>query len=144
MLNSQQQNIKTPAVLKPTDQSHEVHQAALSKQGSYGLSSKSLWALFALGWLFPPCWWVAAAAGLQAGGDAQCLMQRRKGQSGSQSAAWRAGVAMTAVSAAVLVLALPIYYGRQAVPRAGKQATAPGYCGSHPDCLHEQTDGMPL
>lgn len=122
VLNSQQQTIKAPAVLQATDQPRTVQSADHNNEDSNGLPSKLLWALFALGWLFPPCWWVAAA-GLQAGGDAQCLIKRRKGQSRSQTAAWRASVVMTAVSAAVLLLALPIYYGRSTVPRAGKQCS---------------------
>lgn len=117
MLNSQQQSIEAPAVLQPSDQA----QTDANVISPFLLSSKSLWVLFALGWFFPPCWWVAAAAGLQGGGDAQCLIQRRQGQSKSHAAAWRASVVMTVLSAAVLVLVLPIYYGRETVQLAGKQ-----------------------
>ena len=83
-------------------------------------SSQCLWAAFALGWLFPPCWWAAAAAGLKSGGDRQCLVTRRRDINPSQAAAWRASVLMSLLSCVVLVLVLSIYYGRQSVQQAGK------------------------
>jgi hypothetical protein len=83
-------------------------------------SSQSFWTAFALGWLFPPCWWAAAAAGLKSGGDRQCLVLKRRCLNPSQAAAWRASVLMSVLSAVVLVLVLSIYYGQPGAPQDGK------------------------
>jgi hypothetical protein len=88
-------------------------------------SSKSLWTAFALGWLFPPCWWAAAAAGLNSGGDRQCLVVKCSGLSRAQTTAWRASVLMSLLSCVVLVSVLSIFYGRLSVQQAGK---LPGWC----------------
>lgn len=44
-------------------------------------SKGTMWALFALGWVIAPCWWIGVAAGLKTGGPKQCLLKRRRGLS---------------------------------------------------------------
>lgn len=126
--SSRQQTIKAPALLQqptaqtPIEQQTSEHRPVIGKDKLHysGWSSRALWVLFGLGWVFPPFWWVATAAGLTSGGGAQCFIQRRTGQSRVQTAAWRASLVMTVLSADVLVLVLPIYYSRGTVEKAGE------------------------
>jgi hypothetical protein len=88
-------------------------------------SSCTLWTLFALGWVFAPCWWVGAAAGLRAGNDRQCLIKRKRGLNPAQSAAWWSNVVLTVLSAAALILVTTLYYGRMGPIQQG--AFQPGF-----------------
>lgn len=83
-------------------------------------SSKCLWALFVLGWLFPPLWWAGAAAGLKSGQDRQCLIVKRKRLSPKQVAPWRANVLMSLLSAVVLIVVLASYYGQLSTAHEGE------------------------
>lgn len=83
-------------------------------------SSSCLWALFVLGWVFPPCWWAGVAGGLRTGHDSECLIKRRKGLSRSSTIAWAASLIMTVATILVVVLVLSIYHGRPGHQQAGK------------------------
>jgi hypothetical protein len=75
-------------------------------------SSCTMWTLFAVGWLFTPCWWLGVASGLTAGGDSSCLLRRRRGLKQGQKAAWWADLIMSLVSALVVLLVCAIYFSR--------------------------------
>jgi hypothetical protein len=75
-------------------------------------SSCTMWTLFAVGWLFAPCWWLGVASGLTAGGDSSCLLRRRRGLKQGQKAAWWAHLIMSLVSALVVLLVCAIYFSR--------------------------------
>lgn len=80
----------------------------------------TLWLLFLLGWLLPPCWWLGTALGLHVGGG-DCLITRRSSsKSGSQAAAWRACVAMSIVSVLAVILVPAILMGRPSAKQAGR------------------------
>lgn len=82
--------------------------------------SRCIWTLFVLGWVFPPFWWAAAAAGFRPGRDRQCLLLQRKGLSPSQKAAWHASLIMSMISAVAIIMAFAIHYGQLT---AGSTAT---------------------
>lgn len=82
-------------------------------------SSCTLWTLFALGWVFTPCWWVGTTAGLRAGNNRQCLIKRKRGLSPAQSAAWWSNVVLTVLSAVALILAATLLSGRRSAAQEG-------------------------
>jgi hypothetical protein len=119
----EKKSAKSPATLR------EVQAAPVSASAPVAVdesrwSSTCLWALFVLGWVFPPCWWAGVAGGLRTGRDSECLIKRRKGVSRSSTLAWMGSVLMTVVSTLVVVLVLSIYYGRPGPQQAGKAHTA--------------------
>lgn len=79
----------------------------------------TLWTLFALGWVFPPCSWVGTAAGLRAGNDRQCLIKRKRGLSPAQSAAWWSNVVLTVLSAVALIMVTTMLSGRTSAAQEG-------------------------
>lgn len=113
---------KAPATLNQFETnpaSQDEHTAAVEAPGC-GWSATGLWVLFALGWVFLPCWWIGVAAGLRTGRDGEFLVKRRKKLSTSQNYAWWACVIMSIVSGLVLILVLAIYFGRKAPEAEGK------------------------
>lgn len=83
-------------------------------------SSKCMWGLFLLGWLFPPAWCAGLAGGLRCGKDDECFIKRRKGMTTSTSIAWAANLLMSIASALVLILVLSIVYGRPGAQQEGE------------------------
>lgn len=75
-------------------------------------SSRAMWIMFAVGWLFTPAWWLGVASGLTVGRDRQCFLRQRRGLKQGQRAAWVANCIMTLVSILVVVLVCAIYFGR--------------------------------
>jgi len=99
----------------------EQQEAAAHKPSSKtGCSSTCLWALFLFGWICPPLWWAAAAAGFQSGSDSEWLIKRRKGLSTSSTIAWWGCLVMSILGAVALVLTTSIYYGRKGPEQEGE------------------------
>jgi hypothetical protein len=60
-----------------------------------------LWWLFIFGWVFPPCFWVGIAVGAK---------RRKSGAlKPTQAAAWKAHIAMTVISAVLIILVCSIH-----------------------------------
>lgn len=83
-------------------------------------SGKCLWAIFLLGWVFPPAWWAGVAGGLRCGKDDEYLFKRRTFKTTSASIAWAGNLLMTLVTPVVLVLVLSIFYGRPGPAQDGE------------------------
>lgn len=114
-----QQETKAAAALQETSQparDHHEHSTwhadDASQPAEPAWSSKTLWALFALGWIIAPCWWAGVAAGLTTGPDSRCLLRRRRGLKPAQVAAWYAHITMTIVSAVLVILVCSIVLTR--------------------------------
>jgi hypothetical protein len=126
----QQHSTKTAADLDQHDR-HCVRSGLLQRNiSSHDLndqaatcrwSAAGLWTLFVVGWILPPCWWVGVAVGLRGGKDRECLILGRKKLSAAQNAAWWACVIMSLVSVLVLLLVLPMWYGRMSAAQAGEK-----------------------
>jgi hypothetical protein len=126
MLTTKQQATKTgtkaPATLNQLEADAAQPQPAAGNGDEVpacGLSAAGFWALFVVGWILPPCWWVGVAVGLKGGKDRECLMLKRKKLSTAQNGAWWACVIMSLVSALVLLLVLPVWYGRRSAVQEG-------------------------
>jgi hypothetical protein len=99
----QQHSTKTAANLDQHDW-HDSHSGLLQRNvSSHDLSDQAaacrwsaagLWALFVVGWILPPCWWVGVAVGLRGGKDSEFLMLKRK--------------------------VLPMWFGRRSTAQAGE------------------------
>lgn len=115
---------KAPADLEantaPADPNdHAANQTANSNPRNVW-SSNCMWAVFLVGFIFPPLWWLVVAVGCEGGKDNECLIKRRKGMTKQQTLAWAASIMMTVVSALVLILVLSIYFGRPGPQQDGK------------------------
>jgi hypothetical protein len=120
---SKKKGTKAPATLNQFEADATQPQPAAGNEDEVpacGLSAAGFWALFVVGWILPPCWWVGVAVGLRGGKDRECLMLKRKKLSSAQSAAWWACVIMSLVSALVLILVLAIYFGKKAPAQEGE------------------------
>lgn len=103
-----------------------------------GWSNTGMWGLFAVGWIFLPCWWIGVVAGLRSGQDGEFLVKRRKKLTTQQTYAWWGCVIMSFVNAIILILALSIALGRKAPEAEGEtqlhanrpklQLARPGMC----------------
>jgi hypothetical protein len=114
---------KAPATLNQFEADATQPPPAVGKEDDVpacGLSAAGFWALFVVGWILPPCWWVGVAVGLKSGKDSEFLMLKRKKLSVAQNAAWWACVIMSLVSALVLILVLAIYFGKKAPVQEGE------------------------
>jgi hypothetical protein len=114
---------KAPATLQ---QENAFHAPAHAEHGTWHSSISShaapscasckavdpMWWLFVLGWVIAPCWWLGVARGLKTGQDRQCLVKRRTDLKPTQNYAWWANVAMTVVSAVLVVLVCAIHLSR--------------------------------
>lgn len=108
---------KAPATLNQFEISPAAaaaHDEAADSASGCGWSNTSMWLLFIIGFVFPPCFWVGVAAGLRSGRDGEFLVKRRKKLNTQQAYAWWGCVIMSFVSALILILVLAIYFGRKA------------------------------
>jgi hypothetical protein len=96
LLPNQGDKAKSATTFQDTKAQHHAEDAAVDAS----CSSKSMWALFAVGWLLAPCWWIGVASGFQLGS----LFKRRKGLNTSQTAAWYAHIFMTVASTVIIVV----------------------------------------
>lgn len=103
---------KSPAALQEA-------QPAPAPTAGCGWSNACMWALFVVGCVFPPCWWLGVAGGLRTGDTHEFLIKRCKGMTKSATIAWAASVLMTVVSSMTLILVLSIYYGRPGPQQEG-------------------------
>jgi hypothetical protein len=119
-LGGQNRNTKAPATLGECelDPSQTLH-AHESADGVPACGTSAL-GMFVLGFIFLPCWWVGVAVGLKSGNDKQCSMMKRKKLPRAQNAAWWGCVAMSVVSALLLILLLSMYFGKTAPAQEGE------------------------
>lgn len=122
-LGGQNHSAKAPATLGECDvapaQTLHAHESE-DEVPTCGWSAVGMWAMFVLGFVLLPCWWVGVAVGLKSGGDKQCLMMRRKKLPRAQNAAWWGCVAMSVASTLLLILVLSIRFGNEAPAQEGE------------------------
>lgn len=106
---------KAPALLEastaPADPTNHASNQTANSNPKNVWSSNCMWAVFLVGFILPPLWWLDVAVGCEGGKDSECLIKRRKGMTKQQTLAWAASIVMTIVSALVLILVLSIYFG---------------------------------
>jgi hypothetical protein len=133
-LPKQQKGKKTATKAPATLNQFEINPAAQDEYTAAdeapgcGWSNTGMWGLFAVGWIFLPCWWIGVVAGLRSGQDGDFLVKRRKKLTTQQTYAWWGCVIMSFVSAIILILALSIALGRKAPEEEGEGLAWPGLC----------------
>jgi hypothetical protein len=99
---------KSAATLQE-DYAANAQQHADNTTTDHSWSAKTMWSLFAVGWLLAPCWWVGVASGFKVGS----LFKRKKGLNSSQTTAWYAHIFMTVASAVIVIVCASVLVGKK-------------------------------
>lgn len=109
VLPNQSGKAKSAATLEETYAPSDAQEHVVGAAVDASLSAKTMWTLFAVGWILVPCWWVGVASGFKLGS----LFKRRRGLNSSQTAAWYSHIFMTVASTVIIVVCCSVLAGKK-------------------------------